>query len=62
MGNGARKAASAPGSTTTRPSGLRRSEATLATSFEVATPTEAVRPSSARMVDLMALAMCGGLP
>ena len=48
MGSGARKAASVPGGTTTRPSGLRMSEATFATSFEVATPTEAVRWVSLR--------------
>ena len=33
-----------PAGTTTRPSGLSRSEATFATNFDVATPTEAVRP------------------
>ena len=33
IGSGARKAASSPGGTTTRPSGLRRSEAILATSL-----------------------------
>ena len=48
-GSGARNAASVPGGTTTRPSGLRMSEATLATSFEVATPTEAVSAVSSRI-------------
>ena len=50
IGSGARNAASLPGSTTTRPSGLRRSLAILATSLVEATPTEAVscelRPGS----------------
>ena len=44
MGSGARNAASSPGGTTTSPSGLRRSEATFATSLVAATPTEAVEP------------------
>ena len=42
IGSGARKAASSPGGTTTRPSGFRRSEAILATSLVAATPTDAV--------------------
>ena len=33
-----------PGATTTSPSGLSRSLATLATNFELATPTDAVSP------------------
>ena len=45
-GSGARKSASVPGGTRTSPSGLRVPLATLATSFEVAAPTEAVRPTS----------------
>ena len=40
IGNGARNAASRPGRTTVSPPGLRRSEATLATTFDVATPIE----------------------
>ena len=40
IGNGARNAASRPGRTTVSPPGLRRSEATFATTFEVATPSE----------------------
>ena len=48
IGSGARKAASSPAGTTTSPSGLRRSEAILATSLVVATPTEAVSPTSSR--------------
>ena len=39
-GNGARKRASLPGGTTVIPPGLRRSEATLQTTFEVETPRE----------------------
>ena len=39
-GNGARKAASVPAGTTVIPPGLRRSEATLATTFVGATPSE----------------------
>ena len=46
IGSGARNAASSPGGTTTRPSGLRRSLPILATSFVAATPTEAVSSSS----------------
>ena len=46
-GSGARKAASPPGGTTTRPSGLRMSDATLATIFEEARPTDAVSCVSA---------------
>ena len=41
--NGARKAASFPGRTTVRPPGFRRSEATLATTFVVATPRRAAQ-------------------
>ena len=48
IGSGARNVASWPGGTTTRPSGLRRSDAILATSFVVATPTDAVSSTSAR--------------
>ena len=40
IGNGARNAASRPGRTTVSPPGLRRSEATFATTFDVATPSE----------------------
>ena len=40
MGRGARNPASVPGATTTSPSGFSRSDATLATSLVVATPTE----------------------
>jgi len=47
-GSGAKKAASCPGGTTVSPPGLSRSEATLATSLLVATPSEADRPTSAR--------------
>ena len=46
IGSGARNAASSPGGTTTSPSGLPRSSAIFATNFVVATPTDAVSPSS----------------
>src|SRR2546430_1803947 len=46
IGSGARKSASVPGGTSTRPSGLRVPLATLATSFEVAAPTVAVSCTS----------------
>ncbi len=62
MASGARNAASSPGGTTTRPSGLRRSEATLATSLLVATPTEAVSCSSSRMAAVMRRAISSGGP
>ena len=39
-GSGARKAASSPGATTVTPPGLSRSDATLATTLQVATPSE----------------------
>ena len=48
-GSGCRNASSVPGSTTSRPSGFARSLASLARSFVVATPTDAVSPVSARM-------------
>ncbi len=61
-GRGARKAASVPGGTTTSPSGLRMSEATLATSFEVATPTDAVSPVSSRIAALSLRPICSPVP
>src|SRR4029453_14509322 len=62
MGSGARKAASRPGSTTTRPSGFSRSEATFARNLLGATPTDAVRATSTRMRVLMSRAMVGPSP
>ena len=44
IGSGARNVASSPGGTTTSPSGLRRSDAILATSFVVATPDGGRQP------------------
>ena len=44
--SGSRNARSSPGSTTTRPSGLRMSEAILATDLLVAAPTDTVNPVS----------------
>ena len=51
-----------PGGTTTRPSGLRRSDAILATSFVVATPTDTVSPTSARTSSLIRRAIVGPSP
>ena len=62
IGSGARKAASSPSGTTTSPSGLRRSDAILATSFVLATPTEAVSPTSARTSSLIRRAIVGPSP
>ena len=45
-GRGARKLASLPGSTTVRPRGLSRSEATLATLLLTPRPIEQLTPSS----------------
>ena len=41
---------------------MRRSEATFATSLVVATPTDAVRPTSARIAALIARAIASGDP
>ena len=46
MGSGAKKALSFPAATSSKPSGLAFSEATLATSLELAMPTEALMPIS----------------
>ena len=62
MASGARNAASSPGGTTTRPSGFRRSEAILATSFVRATPTDAVSRSSSWIVCLIRRAMVSPSP
>ena len=62
IGSGARNAASSPGATATSPSGLRRSEAIFATSFVVATPTDAVSPTSERTAALIAPAIATGDP
>ena len=61
-GSGARNAASVPGGTTTRPSGLRRSEAILATSLFAARPTEAVSEVAARRRSFRARAMASPGP
>ena len=47
-GSGWRNASSSPGSITSRPSGLEVSDASLARNFVLATPTDTVRPVSAR--------------
>ena len=62
IGSGARNASSSPTGTTTNPSGLRRSDAILATSFVLATPTEAVSPTSARVSSLIRRAIDGPSP
>ena len=61
IGSGARNDASSPGGTTTRPSGLRRSDPILATSLVRATPTEAVSRNSPRIVSLICLAIAGAV-
>ena len=48
-GNGWRNASSVPGSITSSPSGLAESLAIFASIFVVATPTDAVSASSARI-------------
>ena len=53
IASGARKAASSPGGTTTSPSGLRRSDAIFATSFVLATPTDAVSCVSSWIASLI---------
>jgi len=57
IGSGSRNSTSVPGSTTTSPSGLRRSLAIFATSFVVATPTDAVSRTSPRIASLIARAI-----
>ena len=61
-GSGARNPASVPGGTITRPSGFRRSEATLATNLFAASPAEAVRPVSARIRVLIRRTASSGGP
>ncbi len=62
IGSGARNSASPPSSTTTRPSGLRRSEATLAMNLLAASPAEAVSPVSPRMRRLISRTASGAGP
>ena len=52
-GRGARKATTASGSTITRPSGFRRSEAIFATNLLGATPADAVSPVPLRISSFM---------
>ena len=56
------EARSSPSGTTTRPSGLRRSEAILATSRLLATPTEIVSPTSSWTARLMPRAASSPTP
>ena len=62
IGSGREERRLLAGRTTTSPSGLRRSEATLATSFVVATPTLAVSPTSSRTAALIRRAIASGGP
>ena len=62
IGRGARNASSPPAGTTTRPSGLRRSDAILATSLVEATPTDAVNWASARIAARIRTAISWGGP
>src|SRR5439155_377920 len=61
-GSGARNVRSSPAGTTTRPSGLRRSEATFAQSLFVARPTESTSPQRSRTARLSSLAIASALP
>ncbi len=56
------EARTSSGRTTTRPSGLRRSEAILATSLLGATPTDAVSPVRSRTRRLISRATCSPSP
>ena len=62
IGSGARNSGSRPGSTTTSPSGLSRSEATFAMNLLAARPAEAVRPVSRLMRALIARTASYGGP
>ena len=62
IGSGSSRAPISSGFTITRPSGLRRSEAILATSLFGATPTDAVSPARSRMRRLISRAMCSASP
>ena len=61
-GSGARNAASWPGGTTTSAFGLRRSEATLAHSLLLATPTLTTSPASSSTRDLIWRAIASPSP
>ncbi len=61
-GSGARNAASVPGSTTSTPSGLARSLASLARNLVEATPTDRHSPLSASTRRRMVAAIAAGAP
>ncbi len=61
-GRGARNAATPPGGTSTRPSGLPRSVAIFAASFTSAIPAETASPQLARTSALIARAMSAPAP
>ncbi len=62
IGNGARKATRSLAGMTTRPSGLSKSLAIFAANLHEATPAEATRPSSARMMSLILRAIVAPSP
>ena len=59
-GSGCRKSSTSAAGTTSMPSGLHRAEATLATNFVGATPTEQVSASSRRPAARMRCAITAG--
>ncbi len=61
-GSGCRKATTRSAGTTSRPSGLARVEASFATNFVDATPTEQVMPCSSWTRERMSSAMTAGGP
>ena len=61
-GNGRRKARTPAAGTSSRPSGLQRAEATLATNLVGATPTEQVSPTGWADMSRMATAISTGHP
>ena len=58
LDSGARKSRSSPVATSMSPSGLEKSDATLATTLQLAMPMEADSPSSFRILSFMAAAIC----
>ena len=60
--SGARNSASVPGATSTKPPGLRRSEATLAHNLLLATPTLTTSPASSSTRDLIWRAIASPSP
>ena len=62
MGRGWRNSATSSGSTTVRPSGLRRSLATFATYLVVETPTETVSRVASKIARRTAFPIARGVP